>query len=167
MALADDLLSQAQFLAERNPASPVQADLRRAVSTAYYALFHLLIADSTERIAPPTPTVLAAKIGRAFAHSEMKQVCKTIAGTGSLPGLSEVLPNGFSLNLKFVAATFVELQTNRHAADYDLAVAYKYADVLDLVASARSAFSRWQTIRTSDEANVFLAALLFGARWAK
>ena len=44
MALADDLLEQAQHLAMRDPKRPRQASLRRAVSTAYYALFHLLIA---------------------------------------------------------------------------------------------------------------------------
>jgi hypothetical protein len=167
MALADDLLNQAHLLADRSPAFPIQADLRRAVSTAYYALFHLLIADSIELIAPAAPIKLPAKIGRAFAHAEMKQVCRAIANTRTTPAFSDLLPAGFSMDLQFIANTFVELQSNRHSADYDLAVVYNYADTLDLILLARRAFATWRSIRASDEANVFLSALLFGARWSK
>src|ERR1035438_6153633 len=46
MALADDLLEQAHHLAKREPKRPRQASLRRAVSTAYYSLFHLLISSA-------------------------------------------------------------------------------------------------------------------------
>lgn len=45
MAYHDDLLTQAGELLHKN--EPNQADLRRAVSTAYYALFHLLISETT------------------------------------------------------------------------------------------------------------------------
>jgi uncharacterized protein (UPF0332 family) len=44
MAFADDLLADAHHLASRGGKRPNQSSLRRAVSTAYYALFHLLIA---------------------------------------------------------------------------------------------------------------------------
>ncbi len=44
MPLAQDLLEQARHLANREPKRPKQASLRRAVSRAYYALFHLLTA---------------------------------------------------------------------------------------------------------------------------
>jgi len=47
MAFPDDLLELAQQLADLHPESPHQASLRRAVSTAYYALFHLLISEAT------------------------------------------------------------------------------------------------------------------------
>ncbi len=39
MALHDELLNLAKELVHRNPAAPVQGDLRRGVSTAYYAVF--------------------------------------------------------------------------------------------------------------------------------
>ena len=39
MALHDELLNLALELVNRHPATPVEGDLRRAVSTAYYALF--------------------------------------------------------------------------------------------------------------------------------
>jgi len=49
MGLAQDLLRQANHLATYEGANPSQASLRRAVSTAYYALFHLLIEDAAQR----------------------------------------------------------------------------------------------------------------------
>ena len=47
MAFADDLLDLSKQLANLEPENPRQASLRRAVSTAYYALFHLLISEAT------------------------------------------------------------------------------------------------------------------------
>ena len=46
MPFAEDLVEQAYHLANREPTNPKQASLRRAVSTAYYAPFHLLIDDA-------------------------------------------------------------------------------------------------------------------------
>src|SRR5208337_2257920 len=42
MSLHAELLDQAEQLAQLDPRRPKQANLRRAVSSAYYALFHLL-----------------------------------------------------------------------------------------------------------------------------
>lgn len=42
----DDLLRQAERLAKLDPKRPRQANLRRAVSSAYYALFHFLVDQS-------------------------------------------------------------------------------------------------------------------------
>ena len=49
MGLAEDLLRQADHLAAYERLNPSQASLRRAVSTAYYALFHLLIGEAALR----------------------------------------------------------------------------------------------------------------------
>ena len=46
MAYHDELLQQARELVHKNPNNPTQADLRRSVSSAYYALFHLLIFEA-------------------------------------------------------------------------------------------------------------------------
>jgi uncharacterized protein (UPF0332 family) len=50
MSLHNDFLEQARFLAMREARRPKQASLRRAVSTAYYALFHLLASEVAERM---------------------------------------------------------------------------------------------------------------------
>ncbi len=49
MGLSQDLLDLADHLSRRERRKPRQASLRRAVSTAYYALFHLLIEDAIKR----------------------------------------------------------------------------------------------------------------------
>jgi hypothetical protein len=69
MAYADDILERARHLANRERRRPRQASLRRAVSTAYYALFHLLISEATlNRKRVDERTVLA----RFFEHGKMK-----------------------------------------------------------------------------------------------
>jgi hypothetical protein len=48
MAYHDDLLRLARDLA--NKPDPTQAEFRRSVSTAYYALFHLLVGETTLKL---------------------------------------------------------------------------------------------------------------------
>jgi hypothetical protein len=55
MVFADDLLEQAYHLLNEDGDPPKQASPRRAVSTACYALFHLLIEDS-----PLAKTIITA-----------------------------------------------------------------------------------------------------------
>lgn len=50
MNLHNELLRQARHLATKEPRRPLQASLRRAVSAAYYALFHLLVDDAVRRM---------------------------------------------------------------------------------------------------------------------
>jgi hypothetical protein len=70
MAYANELLELAQELANLHPDYPHQPSLRRAVSTAYYALFHLLISEATANWQRPE---LRAILGRVFDHGPMKQ----------------------------------------------------------------------------------------------
>ncbi len=67
MAFADDLLEQAYHLANKEE-PPLQASLRRAVSTAYYALFHLLIDEVLSKWAVERQR---SAIGRTFEHKAM------------------------------------------------------------------------------------------------
>ena len=47
MSLHADLLKQARHLSTKEPSRPSQASLRRAISAAYYALFHRLVDEAT------------------------------------------------------------------------------------------------------------------------
>ena len=76
MSLASDLLVQARVLCLIDSKKPKQANLRRAVSTAYYALFHLLIDDALNVLSPTAPQGLAHVMRRAFNHADMKAACK-------------------------------------------------------------------------------------------
>lgn len=46
MSIHKDLLQQARLLAILDEKRPKQANLRRAISSAYYALFHYLIDEA-------------------------------------------------------------------------------------------------------------------------
>ncbi|MGO9228583.1 MAG: hypothetical protein ACLQKA_05140, partial [Bryobacteraceae bacterium] len=65
MPYADDLLEQSRHLAQRERKRPRQASLSRAISTAYYALFHLLTTASVSNwnIIRQRPA-----LARAFEH---------------------------------------------------------------------------------------------------
>jgi len=84
MGLPEDLLEQAQFLAQREQRRPRQASLRRAVSTSYYAVFHLLSASSASQASPAVPVGLSDRVQRSLEHGSMKEAAKRFE-SGTLP----------------------------------------------------------------------------------
>src|SRR5579863_6321021 len=73
MPFPNDLLEQARHLANREPKRPKQASLRRAVSTAYYAIFHLLSMEMAKNWKRPAERFTVA---RMLDHTPMVKVCK-------------------------------------------------------------------------------------------
>lgn len=151
--------------------------MRRAVSTAYYALFHLLIEDAASALSPSAPAVLRKVVQRAFQHGLMKTVCKdfiqanTVVARGqqsSLPtAVEQMLVFPLDADLQKVLTTFVELQEARHKADYDLTEQWNRLDVLNKLLMAREAFGAWANVRKTPNAAVFMAGLLIRKDWAK
>jgi uncharacterized protein (UPF0332 family) len=165
LSFHSDLLEQAEHLANREPKRPKQASLRRAASAAYYAVFHLLIAEG---IKATRPTTIRALVRRLYEHGNMKTVCKTwaIGNVANLPEQTRTLVTPpIAPGLQAVAAAFVDLQEARHAADYDLSQTLSRAEALSYVTRARQAFTDWNGVRASSNASIFLAALLFEKQW--
>lgn len=162
MSLHDDLLRQAEKLAVTDPRRPRQASLRRAVSAAYYAVFHKLVDQGTGfLISRRQRTALRACLARAFAHGNMKHVAQQFAADNISPKLRPGL-NGQAPQpeLKALAEAFVDLQQARHEADYNRARRFTRREALDQVELARRAFANWETIRSSPQADTFLTGLL-------
>lgn len=90
----DDLLEQASHLATRDrKGKPKQANLRRSVSSAYYALFHLLVGEAAARLlAPKGLAGLRVGLARQFTHECMKTASRAVASGGTLTGLGTVVP---------------------------------------------------------------------------
>lgn len=112
MGLPDDLLEQARHLATRERKRPKQASLRRAVSAAYYSLFHLLSGASSELIAADPK--IAAALNRTLNHGEMQRVSKQFVAA-KLPKALQALAAGLAaspelLKLRAVAQAFIDLQ---------------------------------------------------------
>jgi hypothetical protein len=151
MSFADDLLELAYHLANRESGEPKQASLRRAVSTAYYALFHLLIDEAVGHWGIVRQRSILA---RTFDHGKMKNVCedhvRIFFSSGSPAS---------GLQLKAVAHAFIQSQQNRHAADYDNAISWSRADAIGDVNLVNAAFVDWRAIRTHPAAHDYLLTL--------
>lgn len=166
MALHDDLLALARRLVPEPPppgavpASPPigEADLRRGVSTAYYALFHLLIHEAMARIV--SDHALRSRVGRSLDHAKMKQVCQEYANAKVVQGVLTVKP-GVAIvpQLQDIGAAFVDLQQARHDADYDTAKPLEHADADFSVMTAESAFLDWAACQADESSGVFLTEL--------
>lgn len=166
MTLAGQFLRQARSLSRTaGPGRPQQINLRRSISAAYYAVFHLLINCAVESSVPAVPNGLRARAARALQHGELKNMCRDFSGANPPKVLATVLPVTLSGDLRTIAKNFTDLQEARHAADYDTSLKLSQTDALAAVQQAEQAFQCWQTIQGTDEANVFLSALVFGARW--
>src|SRR5580698_6369369 len=100
-----------------SPGRPRQASLRRAVSTAYYALFHLLIQEATRNWKRAQQRPLLA---RAFEHGRMKVACdkkrtdlNTFMRRVPQPPANQ---RTSAQHLHTVVNTFIEAQQQRHTA---------------------------------------------------
>jgi hypothetical protein len=163
MSLALDLLEQAKHLSRRERGRPRQASLRRAISAAYYALFHLLIQEATGAlVARPE---LRARFARTFDHTDMRSASRAFANPQ--PNQLTALTGGAGVPeaVQDVAAAFVELQEARHEADYNLDRSFTRLECNNLVARSEQAFATWQTVRADPVARAYLAAMLLWKKW--
>ncbi len=118
MPFPNDLLDLAPHLADFSPEIPHQASLRRAVSTAYYAIFHLLIHEATANWARAE---FRSALGRCFDHGPMKSASE--ARISQINGLlKNAAPQGVDravdMHLRTVATAFFQAQQRRNDADY-------------------------------------------------
>jgi len=169
MSLPKDLLEQARLLAQPGTGRgrPRQASLRRAVSTAYYAVFHLLSADATAQASPAGPTGLRKRVQRSLQHTTMKTAAYALQSNPPHPRILALISGAIPTPLLSVARGFVRLQDERHNADYDLADHFDRSRVQGLIREAERVFRDWNTVRNTDEARIFLAALMFWNLWSK
>ena len=128
-----ELIEAARVLTESGPGRPTQARLRRAVSTAYYAVFHCLAATAADLFIGPTRGPAWHRAYRALEHGRARSACQERT-TWEFP--REV--HGF-------AQAFVALQKARQQADYALDMDdYQQSDVLGYIASAELAIGRFE-----------------------
>jgi hypothetical protein len=165
MALADDFLTLAQNIVNLHTGSPrdpgpPEANLRRAMSTAYYAIFHLLIAETSLNWNRES---LRKMLARVFDHGKMKSASDN--KISELNAYFKVNPPS-SLerttceDLRTVCKAFIEAQQRRHDADYNLFKPCPLNDVQDQIQQVKRAFQAWSRIRDTEIAQVYLISLL-------
>jgi len=156
------LLEQAGRLTRSRTTDTQPADFRRAVSAAYYALFHLVTQDAAGRLT--ASAALRPLVARKFEHGQLKQVSIQFSGEKLQPKspLAVLVPS-IPADLRSVAAALHDLQGQRHQADYDSRpeADFTRTDAISSVARARVAFEAWARVREQPEAEVFLFAILF------
>jgi len=163
----DDLLLQAETLLRADPRKPKQANLRRAVSSVYYGLFHVLIEEATALVVGTSHNAqpLRQLVGRGFTHTDRKEASTEFGK----PTPRDLLKPFWTLYfvpscapLQRVALLFVELQQERHRADYDLSRPFTQGEAEVLVQNARAAVAAWQNLKkNSPDIARFYALTLF------
>jgi uncharacterized protein (UPF0332 family) len=159
MAYSDELIEHANFLVDLNvPNDPKQVDLRRAVSAAYYAIFHLLTSEAAQNWKHDRHQ---ARFARIFDHRPMKTCSANIASKQSPSD-----PNKLAVfaKLKVVAENFVDLQQARHDADYDNSRVWSRTQAYEEILKAEVAIAAWATIREDEMAQDYLYDLLDSRR---
>ena len=128
-----DLLRTATLLANYvDPAdpdgSPSEANLRRAVSTAYYAAFHALSQSCADTLVGPYSTVSTREHWiTAYRSLEHRQVRNRFNNRGRMAS--------FSGQVRDFARGFANLQDLRHRADYDPEANFDPDEVLQLLSN--------------------------------
>ena len=155
MAYHDDLIQHAVFLSELNlPLEPKQVDLRRAVSAAYYGLFHLLTTEAAQNWKHQSQR---DRFARMFDHGRMK-TCSSRISSRPLPVDPAEIPT--AKDLKLIADSFVELQQARHFADYDNSRVWSRTQVWEMICVAEDAIAAWSNIREKEIAQDYLLDLM-------
>jgi hypothetical protein len=128
------------------------------VSTAYYAVFHLLIEDAAQRWNGSPESVTGME--RSFTHAGMRNISTQFdnARWRDWHGILQSVPP----ELQRVAGAFVDLQQERHKADYDNHEPWTVIDVEEVLTRAEDAFRDWAAIRTHPAAGNYLTAMLLG-----
>ena len=159
--LPEQLITHAESLIRDERAT--EASVRRAVSAAYYALFHLLIRDA---IANWRQTDHHARLARMFEHRRMKEASTAIMKEiGDVRSLDMTDPAEIvSFKVSMVAEAFFELQLARGKADYDVGDAFRPLDAAADIAQARLAFRNWSEVKDEPLAQRYLYSLLFKDR---
>lgn len=163
----DHLLDQAdRLIAPVGGGAPRQADLRRAVSNAYYALFHAVITqiadDLAGRVDRNSPRY--ALVYRSVDHKALRRLCEDVTKPNLPNKYSGYAPRaGFGADLTAVATAVVDLQEKRHLADYDPLYRVRASDAAIAVATSRNALLRLRSANRSYR-RTFMSLIVFSPR---
>jgi uncharacterized protein (UPF0332 family) len=152
VGLADDFLDDARELAERSYADRRSSHMRRAISTAYYAIFHLFVEDFVEHWEFEDQR---ARLGRMFNHGPMRNAAYTPKKKSD--------PTPLEKELVDVSNSFEQLQKDRQKADYDSGWKVVETDVRNSVTPAEEVFTKWRKIKGESLTRYHLLSM-FGAK---
>lgn len=140
--MVEDFLEQASRLANMGANKPRQIDLRRAVSTAYYAVFHSFCRNCADTLVGTSkrkrPNRAWLHLYRGVDHGFAKSACEAARNVD------------FPQQIKDCADAFVELQKQRHDCDYDPNIRVTRLEALAAVKRAKDAVKSLQNSPFND-----------------
>lgn len=142
----EDLIRIARGLAggaiSGNIGRPRQAELRRAVSSAYYALFHALARCCADTLVGATPARRSrpawTQTYRALEHGYAKNQCVR-------PKINE-----FPGEIQEFAKAFSGMQRNRNIADYATEINFTRAETMRLINWSEQVITDFETVPIAD-----------------
>jgi hypothetical protein len=163
----DHLFEQADRLIASPPHGPPrQVDLRRAISSAYYGVFHAVLAAVANRFIGSTKqaTSLYSLVYRSIDHHALRNLCLEVTKTNLSPKYIPHTPTGgFGAEIRGFAEGTIELQEKRHSADYDPSIRFNTSDAVLVIHVARTALAQFNSA-SADARDAFLSLLLFRPR---
>jgi uncharacterized protein (UPF0332 family) len=161
----EHLFEQALRLTEAPAGRPRQADLKRAISAAYYGLFHIAITAGTEvLIGANHQDPLYGLIYRSVDHRRLRELCEEVIKPKPSTKYAPYLPSsGIGPDLIAFATAVKQLQEERHTADYDPSASISRSNALASIATAQSAVRRFKAADANAQA-AFLCLLFFQPR---
>lgn len=163
---AEHLFEQAERAVAAGLGAPRQTDLRRAVSNAYYGVFHAVLAAAADHFVGATKrdTKAYGLVYRSVDHRALRDLCLEVKKPTLTARYARYQPEkGFGEHLQAFAAAYSELYEKRHSADYDPLVRIRRADVVAAIDTARSALRRFAGA-SARRRTAFLTLLLFPPR---
>ncbi len=151
--IADDLLDIARRLAA---GSPTQTDLRCAISSIYYAVFHAICQSNADTLVGENPQdrdqSAWRQAYRALEHGYARRRCQSAQSDSR-----------FSPAVCELADLFVLLQVRRHRADYDPDDSFTQQEVLAAVTQVEDVISDFRA-SPARERRAFAVYLLMRER---
>lgn len=163
----EHLLEQANRLIEPPPAGPPrQVDVRRAISAAYYAVFHATVTAAADQFVAVTKrnTASYSLAYRSIDHKWLRTLCEAVKKPALPAKYARFAPSaGFGRSIAEFATAVLELQEKRHSADYDPMIRVKTSDAQLAINTARVALDRFSNADPQAR-ETFLSLLLFSPR---
>lgn len=135
---------------------PSDSDIRRAISTAYYALFHTVAADAAGYLIDGENRALGREawshVYRALDHATLKNACRNQDVTRQL-----------SRPVASFADLLPRMQRKRHLADYDPLAIFLASEVRENIDECETAIAAFAEAPEA-ERRVLVAFALFRTR---
>lgn len=164
----DKLLDAADLLAPERASRgrPRYTAHRRAVSTAYYAVFHAICTRVAEAVFADADKGFQRGVQRWIAHGDIRTVALWISQLdGMAPGsppphiasllASDNAGTGIGADTRLIADGFLELNDMREEADYDHDAVFTRADARDSIALARQVVATVEAAQSAESQRFF------------